>query len=66
MRVEDEARLLPEIREGLRELRASLGLRPTTRLDVVVFRDGSCFRQVANGTFVAVRGALGWPGPRGE
>lgn len=66
MRVEDEAQLLPEIREGLAELRASLGLRATTRLDVVIFSDGSCFRMLANGSFVAVRGALGWPGPRGD
>lgn len=59
-----EARLHPFVL-GLRaRMRFELGLRPETRLDEIIFADGTVFHEMPTGVFCQVRGepvpGVGW------
>jgi hypothetical protein len=50
---------LPSVILGARlKLRYDLGFRPETRMDEIVFRDGTVIKELPNGTFVGVRRGL--------
>ena len=43
------------IEEAQAELRRDLGLRPETRLDVIILRDGTTYVMQSNGQLIPVR-----------
>lgn len=45
----------PEITRLQAQLRRDLGLRPDTRLDTLIFRDGTTWVLQADGTFKEIR-----------
>lgn len=55
-----EMGLDPVIIGARARMRYELGFRPETRLDEILFVDGTVVKELPNGTFVGVRRGL-WP-----
>lgn len=53
-----ERGLDPFILGARARLRHQLGFRPETRMDEILFRDGTVIAELPNGTFVGVRHGL--------
>jgi hypothetical protein len=57
----DERGMPPELRAARAAFRRQLGFRPDTRMDEIIFPDGTVLRELPNGTFVGVRRGRGEP-----